>query len=101
VTVNDLWVLGWIGGYDKLTMAHCVLFEHYGVDIDTERDAVLYVGDSTKDAPMFSVFQHTVGVNTIIRYLSEIQIPPRWITAGPGGEGFVQAADVVIKSWIF
>ncbi|NTG28730.1 HAD-IIB family hydrolase [Agrobacterium rhizogenes] len=96
VAVNNLWVLGWLGGYDKLAMARRILAESYGIDIEKDRDAVLYVGDSTNDAPMFSFFRHTVGVSTVTRYLTEIPVPPNWITDGPGGAGFVEAADAVI-----
>lgn len=98
VTVNNLWVLGWLGGYDKLAMTRRVMAETYGIDIDTDRDAVLYVGDSTNDAPMFGFFRHTVGVSTVTRYLDEITVPPNWIAAGPGGVGFVEAANAVIRS---
>lgn len=98
VTVNNLWVLGWLGGYDKLAMTRRVMAETYGVNIDTDRDAVLYVGDSTNDAPMFGFFHHTVGVSTVTQYLSEIPVAPNWITTGPGGAGFVEAADAVIRS---
>ncbi|MVA52639.1 HAD-IIB family hydrolase [Agrobacterium vitis] len=98
VTVNNLWVLGWLGGYNKLTMARRVLFDHYGHDIDADRSAILYTGDSTNDAPMFSFFQHTVGVSTVSAYLDQLPRPPRWITRGPGGAGFVEAANAVIMS---
>ena len=98
VAVNNLWVLGWLGGYDKLAMTRRVMAEIYDVDIDADRDAVLYVGDSTNDAPMFSFFRHTVGVSTVTRYLPDIPVPPHWIAAGPGGVGFVEAADAVIRS---
>jgi HAD superfamily hydrolase (TIGR01484 family) len=100
VTVNNLWVLGWLGGYDKLAMARRVLAANYGVDIDSDRNAVLYVGDSTNDAPMFGFFNHTVGVSTVRHYLPDIPTPPNWITEGPGGWGFVEAADAVISSRI-
>jgi len=98
VTVNNLWVLGWLGAYDKLAMARRVLAEAYGLDIDQDRDAVLYSGDSTNDAPMFAFFRHTVGVSTVARYLSEIPVAPNWITEGPGGAGFVEAAEAVIAA---
>jgi 3-deoxy-D-manno-octulosonate 8-phosphate phosphatase KdsC-like HAD superfamily phosphatase len=98
VTVNDLWVLGWLGGYDKLSMTRRVLAASYEVEIDVDRDSVLYVGDSTNDAPMFGFFRHTVGVSTVRRYLPDIPTPPRWIAAAPGGEGFVEAANAVIAS---
>jgi HAD superfamily hydrolase (TIGR01484 family) len=100
VTVNNLWILGWLGGYDKLSMSRRILAVHYGIDIDTEagRAAVLYTGDSTNDAPMFAFFRHTVGVRTVVEYLDRIPVHPHWITQGPGGAGFVEAADAVIAA---
>ncbi|MCK1274670.1 HAD-IIB family hydrolase [Bradyrhizobium sp. 61] len=98
VTVNNLWVLGWLGGYDKLLMTKRVFADVYGIDIARERDDVLYIGDSTNDAPMFDFFRHTVGVSTVVRYLKDIPMPPAWITEGPGGAGFIEAANAVIAS---
>jgi len=94
-TINNLWILGWLGEYDKLSMAMKVLLDAYGLDINSDRDAVLYVGDSTNDAPMFGYFRHTVGVSTVVDYLHEIPVPPRFITKGPGGAGFVEVADLL------
>jgi hydroxymethylpyrimidine pyrophosphatase-like HAD family hydrolase len=70
----------------------------YDVDIDIDRDSVLYTGDSTNDAPMFGFFRHTVGVSTVVQYLHQIPVPPAWITAGPGGRGFEEAAEALIAS---
>jgi hydroxymethylpyrimidine pyrophosphatase-like HAD family hydrolase len=55
-------------------------------------------GHGLDDAPMFAFFRHSVGVSTVTRYLDEIPEPPTWITQGPGGSGFVEAADAVILS---
>jgi len=98
VTENNLWLLGWIGGYDKLAMTRRVLFDHFDIDVDRDPGAVLYVGDSANDAPMFSFFRHTVGVSTVVDCLDQIPQPPRWITSGPGGAGFVEAAKAAIAS---
>ncbi|SDB90934.1 HAD-IIB family hydrolase [Paraburkholderia lycopersici] len=98
VTINNLWILGWLGGYDKLSMTRRILAEQYGIDIDRERDAILYSGDSTNDAPMFAFFTHTVGVSTVTQYLDQIPVPPCWITRGPGGTGFIEAAEAVIRA---
>jgi len=98
VTVNNLWILGWLGGYDKLAMTRRMMADVYGVEIDTDRDGVLYSGDSTNDAPMFGFFRHTVGVSTVRRYLAEIPVAPNWITQGPGGDGFVEVADAVLAA---
>ncbi len=98
VTVNNLWVLGWLGTYDKLAMVRRVMTQAYGLDIEADRDAVLYVGDSTNDGPMFGFFRHTVGVSTVIDCLPQIPRPPAWITRGPGGAGFIEVADAVLRS---
>jgi len=98
VTINNLWILGWLGGYDKLAMTRRILLDAYGIDIEAERDDILYSGDSTNDAPMFAFFRHTVGVSTVRRYLAEIPTPPEWITRGPGGDGFVEAAEAVLAA---
>lgn len=103
VTVNSLWVLGWFGAYDKLAMARRVLAEAHGIDLDGDgweerRAAVLYVGDSTNDAPMFGFFPNSVGVSTVVHHLPEIPTPPSWITQGPGGAGFVEVADAILRA---
>ncbi|ANQ40066.1 hypothetical protein BAR24_00440 [Gluconobacter oxydans] len=69
ITVNNLWILGWVGEYDKLLMSRRILLEHYDLDISTDPDAVLYTGDSTNDAPMFAFFRHSVGVRTVSHFL--------------------------------
>lgn len=93
VTVNNLWVLAWLGGYDKLSMSRRILADVHGLDIDSHGEAVLYCGDSTNDGPMFAFFRHTVGVSTVREYLPHLAKAPAWITRGPGGAGFVEAAD--------
>jgi len=97
-TINNLWVLGWIGGYDKLSMSLRILVEKYGIDAESATELVAYSGDSTNDAPMFGFFRHTVGVSTVIDYLPQLPVPPQWITHGPGGVGFVEFADAILKS---
>lgn len=97
-TVNSLWVLGWFGDYDKLAMIRRALARTQGLDIDAEGEAVLSVGDSTNDAPMFAFFANSVGVSTVTRFLAEIPTPPAWITRGPGGEGFVEVADALLTA---
>jgi hydroxymethylpyrimidine pyrophosphatase-like HAD family hydrolase len=97
-TINSLWVLAWFGGYDKLTAARRFMANAYGVDIDIQRDRIVYVGDSTNDAPMFAHFPRSAGVSTVVEYLHEIDTPPAWITRGPGGDGFVEVADVLLQA---
>jgi len=97
-TINNLWVLGWVGGYDKLTMSLRVLAETYGIDAHAAPELVAYSGDSINDAPMFRFFKHTAGVSTVIDCLPQLPVAPQWITHGPGGAGFVEFADAILKS---
>ncbi|KWC92262.1 HAD-IIB family hydrolase [Burkholderia cepacia] len=99
-TINNLWIIGWVGGYDKLSMSLRVLSDTFGVDAGAgaARDCVAYSGDSTNDAPMFGYFTHTAGMSTVVDYLRQLPALPRWITQGPGGSGFVEFADAILRT---
>jgi hypothetical protein len=97
-TVNSLWVIGWLGPFDKLVMARTMMAEVFALDLAKERDSILCIGDSINDEPMFRYFPNSVGVSTITQFASEMTAPPRWITEGPGGAGFVEVADALLRS---
>lgn len=96
-TVNNLWILGWSGGYDKLAAARQVLEQEYATDDASAQQSLLYSGDSQNDAPMFLHYRHTVGVSTVRQCLAQLPKAPTWITAGPGGSGFVEAVQAVLR----
>ncbi|MBO9535580.1 HAD-IIB family hydrolase [Herbaspirillum sp.] len=96
VAINNLWILGWLGGYDKLAAARKMLEEEYGVDDDAADEIVAYSGDSLNDGPMFARYRHTAGVSTIRECLDALLKPPAWITDGPGGAGFVEFAEAIL-----
>ncbi|MBK5413285.1 HAD-IIB family hydrolase [Pseudomonas sp. TH31] len=95
-TFNNLWALGWFGAYDKLTMARRVLHRIYGLGTEQMLDKVFYSGDSLNDGPMFNFFRHTLGVSTIQECLHQLPKAPAWISTGPGGAGFVEAAEAIL-----
>jgi HAD superfamily hydrolase (TIGR01484 family) len=95
-TANSLWVLGWFGEFDKLAMAHRIMRELFATDIERDAEACLYVGDSLNDAPMFGFFAHSVGVSTVHHYLDRLATPPKWVTQGAGGAGFVEVAEKLL-----
>lgn len=97
VAINNLWVLGWIGGYDKLAAARRRLEQHYGISDEQAQQALAYSGDSLNDAPMFAHYRHTVGVSTIRLCLEQLPKAPAWITEGPGGSGFIEFAQAVLQ----
>lgn len=96
-TVNNLWVLGWQGGYDKLSASRKVMEQDYATSDAQAQDSLLYSGDSLNDAPMFAHYRHTVGVSTVRECLAQLPQAPAWITEGPGGAGFVEAAQAVLS----
>jgi HAD superfamily hydrolase (TIGR01484 family) len=95
-TANSLWVLGWLGEFDKLVMAKRMLGELFGTDIDRDAASCLYIGDSVNDAPMFGFFPHSVGVASVRQYGARMPALPRWITEGAGGSGFVEMAEKLL-----
>jgi HAD superfamily hydrolase (TIGR01484 family) len=97
-TINSLWALGWFGDFDKLAMALRLAHDIFGADFDGARESVVYVGDSLNDEPMFRFFPHSIGVATVASYLDRLAAPPRYVTQGPGGAGFVEVADALLAA---
>src|SRR5205823_10344275 len=54
--LSSIHVNGWFGDYDKLAMTRQLFREQYAMDLDAMRAAVVYIGDSPNDAPMFEFF---------------------------------------------
>lgn len=96
-SANNLWILAWLGSYDMLGMSERVLRQCFDINISKHPREVLYIGDSIHAAAMFGSFQHSVGGSTVRRYLPEIGKWPRWIASEPGGSGFVEVADVMLR----
>lgn len=97
-TVNNLWVLGWYGDYTKLEMSQRLLADRFGFDLNLQAEQVLYVGDSLNDEPMFAALANSVGVSTVSHYLPQMRHGPTWITDQPGGYGFAELAEVILRA---
>ena len=89
---------GRFGAYDKLTMTRTLLDQEFGIDLDAERDAILFVGDSPNDEPMFKHFPLSVGVANIGDFLHRLQAKPAFVTQGRSGTGFVELATRLLES---
>jgi hydroxymethylpyrimidine pyrophosphatase-like HAD family hydrolase len=87
-------VLGWFAAFDKLAMTRRMLAE-FATEIDRDRDAFIYVGDSLNDEPMFGFFPNSVGVSSVRDYVDRMAPPPQWVTRG--GSGFVEVADALLR----
>jgi 3-deoxy-D-manno-octulosonate 8-phosphate phosphatase KdsC-like HAD superfamily phosphatase len=96
--ISSIHVNGWFGEYDKLSMTERCLKEIFGIDIHTQNDTIMFVGDSPNDAPMFAFFDHSVGVANVKDF--ELATPPTWITKGRDASGFKELADTLLKTRI-
>ena len=96
--ISSIHVNGWFGQYDKLTMSRILLDEIFKIDMEAEKDRIVFAGDSPNDAPMFAFFPNAVGVANVLRYRGRLAAEPRWVTKGKGGQGFVELADALLAA---
>jgi hydroxymethylpyrimidine pyrophosphatase-like HAD family hydrolase len=97
-TASSIHVNGWFGGYDKLSSARLMLREEFAIDLDAERDAVVFVGDSPNDQPMFAFFPNAVGVANVAAMAELMTSLPAWVTPSEGALGFVELADALLAA---
>ena len=96
--VSSIHVNGWFGAWDKLTMARAFLTRELSIASAALDEAVVYVGDSPNDEPMFAAFPLSVGVANVRAHAARMRHLPRYITRGEGGAGFVELAERLIDA---
>ncbi len=95
--VSSIHVNGWFGDYSKLTMTRNFARERWGMDLDLVKDRFLYLGDSPNDEPMFRYFPNAVGVKNVLDFEGRMEHWPAYVAGKEGGEGFAQAAEVILR----
>ena len=95
--VSSIHVNGWFGRYDKLGMVKTFLASETGIDVEKDREAVLFAGDSPNDEPMFEYFPVSCGVANVADFRSRIRHAPAFVTTKRGGEGFAELVDTVLS----
>jgi HAD superfamily hydrolase (TIGR01484 family) len=87
------------GDHDKLTTSALALGECFDIDLGAMRDALIFVGDSQNDAPMFRFFTRTsVGVANVRASLALLDTPPAYVTDAERGAGFVELAERLLAA---
>ena len=94
--VSSIHVNGWFGTYSKLTMTKRLLSEVFAIDIEADRDAFVFTGDSPNDAPMFAHFPNAVGVANVRRFADRIATLPAYVTQAESGAGFAELASFLL-----
>ena len=94
--ISSIHVNGWFGHYDKLSMTRRFAADRLGIDLDADRDAYVFVGDSPNDAPMFGFFPNSCGVANVRDFSGRIEAEPAFVASKRGGAGFVEIADMIL-----
>jgi HAD superfamily hydrolase (TIGR01484 family) len=94
--VSSIHVNAWFGNHDKLTASFDILREIFGIDGQTDRDTIVFVGDSPNDAPMFGHFPHAVGVANVNEFAGQIAALPAYVTTARSGAGFVEFSEYIL-----
>ncbi len=97
--VSSIHVNGWFGDFDKLKMTKILLQEQFGIDLEriTDKQQVIFIGDSPNDQPMFEFFPESVGVANISEFWDDLVFKPKYVCSQSGGLGFAEFAQIMLK----
>ena len=96
--VSSIHVNGWFGEFDKLAMTRVMMHEVFATDLDREREAFLFIGDSPNDAPMFGFFPNSIGVANVTDFADRLPAAPTYVTRARAGDGFAEMASLVLRA---
>jgi HAD superfamily hydrolase (TIGR01484 family) len=96
--VSSIHVNGWFGDYDKLSMSRRLFSDEFAMDLERERDTLVYIGDSPNDAPMFAFFPRSVGVANVRRFSAVLATPPKYVTSASSGAGFAELVEHLLAA---
>lgn len=94
--ISSIHVNIWMGHYTKLSMATRWLQKRFSYDDETDRNTVMFFGDSPNDEPMFAHFPLSVGVANVDRYQHLMEHLPAYITREAGGYGFAEGVERLV-----
>ncbi len=95
--VSSIHVNGWFGEYDKLTMTRILFEEVFRENLEAIKSAVIFIGDSPNDSPMFAYFPNSVGVANVLLFKERLTSEPAWVTRKEGGYGFAEMVDRLLS----
>ena len=96
--VSSIHVNGWYGRFDKLTTSLLCARELFGCDLNAEREAFVYCGDSPNDEPMFAFFPLSFGMSNVLDFVPHMRHLPAFVTDEPAGNGFRQVVELILKA---
>ena len=79
-------------------MTKRILRDTFTLDADIRNEDAVFIGDSSKDAPMRSFFTNTIGIANAMAYRGKIAGALRYVTSQEGGTGFAEFADALLAA---
>lgn len=98
VLISSIHLHAFYGDHDKGLMLLRLAGEELGLDEHEARRRCLFVGDSPNDQAGFSTFDQSVGVANVRHHADLLAPPPRFVTNSPGGHGFAEIAEHILRS---
>lgn len=101
--VSSIHVNCWYGSYSKIDCARRLLSDLFAFAMTPgsggryEGPGVCYIGDSPNDEPLFAGVGDSIGVANIRGFLEQMEHVPRYLTLGESSNGFVEAADTILR----
>ncbi len=86
------------GPWDKAEGVTRALAEVLDLDLGTEIDRWVFIGDSGNDAAAFARFPKSIGVANVRDHVDALPVPPRYVTERDRGRGFAEAAAHLLDS---
>lgn len=96
--VSSIHVNGWFGDYDKLTMSRALMTECFNIDLEREKEAFVFIGDSPNDAPLFAFFPMSVGVANVADFVDQMDAYPAFVTRARAGAGIAELVDALLRA---
>ena len=79
-------------------MTRTMLSECFGIEFETSKAELVFVGDSPNDAPMWAAFPHSVGVANVRDFGDGLDAEPVYVTPSRAGAGFAELAEVLLNA---
>lgn len=95
--VSSIHINAWFGAWDKLSGIEA-LFARRFAPFAACRDRVAFLGDSPNDSPLFAAVPLSVGVANAAPFLGAMDAAPAYLTRAPGGRGFAEFADALLRA---
>ena len=97
--ISSIHVNAWFGDYDKLSTCKRFFAQERGIDLDTEKQRFLFLGDSPNDSPMFAFFPLSAGVAGIQRFWESglMEQMPSFIASEEGSFGFEETLKAILE----